>query len=279
MLVVHNNHTNEEQPSKPLLDFFKSIGLSLADGVKKDPYLSALVLIVLIAAIVAVVTITKGGLYTFLAIAIATVLAIVIISCFGVKRQKARIVHYTSADMGIDRNTINLVNKLDNHDKQTLLATLKEAAEDVADVLKINPEYVRANLFGVDGKNRMKMLAGLTHQMKRGEELTISMPVGYGSTGRCFQSGKPNIAIFRGGWGKDVIEDKELRKAHPELQWIISVPVLSGGEERRTIWVLNVDGIIERREKDDLQAALKKLFVWSQMITLILAKALEKQGA
>lgn len=259
------------------MDFLKSIGISLAEGVKKNPWLSALILVIVITAVV--VTSLKAPAYIYLAIAIAVVIAIVVMYCVGIRSQKEQIASYRGATMSVDRDTINLVNKLGNHDRQTLLTALKGAAEDVAEVLGINPEHVRANLFGSDSSNRMRMLAGLTYQMNRDEELTISMPVGYGSTGRCFQRGKPNIAIFRGGWGENAIEDEELRKVHPDLQWIISVPVLSGGEERRPIWVLNVDGIMEKREKDDLQAALKNLFNWSQMITFILAKSLGKQEA
>lgn len=261
-----------EQKTDPL-KILESIGLSLADGVKKSPYLSALVLIVLIAAVVSIIK--QGALNIFLVIVITALIGMVLIFLIGNREQKGIINKYARAEVALGNNTIDLVNKFGNKERQDILRILRGASEDIAEILNIPLNNIRANLFGKDEQNRMRMLAGLTFQMDRTEELSISMPVGYGSTGRCFQSGKPNIAIFRGGWGKDVIEDEELRKVDPDIQWIISIPVLSGDEKIRPIWVINIDCLNERRERNELQEGLKRLFVWSQMLTLIIGKTLE----
>lgn len=110
--------------------------------------------------------------------------------------------------------------------------------------------------------------------MNRVEELTISMPVGYGSAGICFDTGKPNIAVFRENWGSAVIAAPELSKVHPDLRWIVSVPVLiTTGAGAKPFWVLNVDGLNERKTETQLQPVVPNLFKWSQLISLILASA------
>ena len=102
------------------------------------------------------------------------------------------------------------------------------------------------------------------------------MPVGYGSTGRCFKSNKPNIALFREDWGCDLIEDEEQKKVDPDLRWIISIPILGGSNGVRTIWVLNVDGIKDKKGEDELQQALNSLVYWSHLITVFIAKGYNK---
>lgn len=260
-------------------DALRDIGKPLAEGVAKNPYLAALVLIVVIGAIVAIAfapvataLLATIALIIFFVLALIAVAAIIYLFRAGLRSQKEQIRRYAGGRIEVNGNTIDLAKGLTHSQKQHILRALEGAAGDVADLLNVPLDLVRSNLFGVDDQNRMRMLPELVFQMNREEELTISMPAGYGSSGRCFQSGKPNIAILREGWGADVIEDAELRKVHPDLQWIISAPIFAGDDGLRPVWVLNVDGLQEKRGEDALQKTLTRLPYWSQAISLIAAK-------
>lgn len=262
---MSNQDENSELKSGPYA-VLGDIAKILADALKGQPKLAAIVLIVVIVALVTMFIGTKEAVYGFFLLA---ALGIIVLFRTQVRMQKEQVRTHVGVIVDMNRNTISLVDRLNDAQKQNILKALGGAAKDVADALHIPFNLVRSNLFGVENNDQMRMLQGLTFNMDRKEELTISMPVGYGSTGRCFQSGKPNIAVFREGWGNDVIEDEEHRKVHPDLQWIISIPILAGSEEVRPLWVLNVDGLRERQGEEELRNALSRLFIWSQAISLI----------
>lgn len=275
--------TNQKKKSKPNSNAFAVLGdiaKILAEALKEKTLLPAIVpaivLIVLIAAVVTMFFRTeKIGLVFFVlcGLVIFGLFAALFIFRLQVRRQKEKI--RTLGGSGLDMldidNTMNLVNRLNDSEKQDIRVILSKAAQDVAEALNLDRNLVRSNLFATEN-NRMRIIRELTYNMNRKEELTISMPVGIGSTGRCFKSGKSNIAIFRNrkGWGKNTIEDQELRKVHPDLKWIISVPIFVGGEEVRPILVLNVDGLEKRRSKGELENASKRLFRWREVVTLLL---------
>ena len=150
---------------------------------------------------------------------------------------------------------------------------LHGAATDVASVLALPQDLVRSNLFEMTDNERVRIISSLTFNMNRGEELTISLPVGCGSTGRCFESGQPNIAIFSEGWSEDRMEEPEFRKLPPNLSWIISVPVVANERALRPNWVLNVDGLQTKKEIYELRIALGQIFGWSQMVSLVIGNS------
>ena len=249
------------------------IGRQLAEGLRSHPYLAAPVLIVVVFAVVAIAYRNTVALITLLILAVIVAVAMLAMGFYlELRSQKAKIGRYAGARIDMNGNTIDVANRLSNRGRDEIVTLLQGAAVDVAQSLNLPTERVRSNLFGVDDQDQMRMLPGLTFQMDRAEELTISMPVGFGSNGRCFRSGKPNIAILQENWGDAVIEDEELKKVHPDLRWIISVPVFTGADPDRPIWVLNVDGLKERREENDLRIAVTRLLHWSEAILLAVAK-------
>lgn len=260
--------TNKQDDSNPILAGLNDIGKILARALQK--YLAAYVLIILIAGLVAIYFGTTEAIIAFFCLA---AFGLVFLFILEVSSQRKQIRTPVPASFDTTRDTLSIVDRLSENQKRDILGALRGAVEDVADALRIRLEFVRANLFGEDNHDRMKMFREFTFNMNREEELAISMPVGYGSTGRCFQSGKPNIAVFREDWGKDVIEDEELLKVHPDLRWIISVPILARGDGVQPFWVLNVDGLNERRREDELRGALSRLFSWSQYISLVITGA------
>ena len=150
---------------------------------------------------------------------------------------------------------------------------LKSAAMAVADTLELSSDLVRANLFGRADTRCLRMIRELTFQMTHEPEYTIELPVGYGSTGRCFKTGQDNIALLENDWGPDFIEDEQLQKVQPELKWIISVPVLGPGDPPEPIWVLNIDGLKEKREAESLGGALSEMYKYSNLISLMIPQA------
>lgn len=272
--------TNDKKSDSELdvLGKLIDLGRILAKGAAKHPFIAGIVFCILIVTVAMLYLALIGSfqsqnvVYIFFGFLLVVLVAMFLIFKMEVKTQRKQIQHYAEMEVEVGNDTMLLVDELKDLQKQYVLRAVCGAAEDVADVLEIPHNFVRSNLFGVDSDNRMRMIREFTYNMNRDPELTITMPVGYGSTGRCFQSGKPNIAVFREGWGEDTIDDEELRKVHPDLQWIISVPVLVGGGKVRPIWVLNVDGLRERMGESDLKRALSHLFSWSQIISLIIAR-------
>ena len=173
--------------------------------------------------------------------------------------------------MGTD--TFALAAQLSDAKRADIRALLRAAAEDVAGALDTPSELVRANLFGLDA-DRLRIIPELTYNMDNPEELTVSVPVGYGSTGRAFQSGRPNVALFRTDWGPDTLENDEQRKLHRDLQWIISIPVKPSRPDAKPVWILNIDGLQRKPDQRELETALQGLVHYSQMIYIILTGGL-----
>ncbi|MGP8051432.1 MAG: hypothetical protein ACLPYB_12590 [Desulfobaccales bacterium] len=272
---------DENSNSAGSFNAVSDIGKILARALLKKPVLAAVVLVMLIAALViiaAIVSNLKEAFYSIVAFLILALVIAILLIRMEIREQKETIRSSIGDKLSMGNDTTSIIGLLNTDQCQDIINILSGAAKDVADALGIPIELVRSNLFGVVSDGTMRMLKNFTFNMNREEELTISMPVGYGSTGRCFKNRKPNIAIFREGWGENVIEGEELSKVHPDLQWIISVPVPPGGEKSPPIWVLNVDGLKERFGEEKLREALRPLFYWSQMIYSVVKESRSNQG-
>ena len=164
----------------------------------------------------------------------------------------------------------DLIQRLTTTQRQNIVKLLHGATTDVSEVLGLPQDLVRSSLFEMTDDKRVRIISALTFNMNQEEELTISMPGGCGSTGRCFESGQPHIAIFSEGWSEDDLEEPEFLKMHPNLRWIISVPVVAKERALLPKWVLNVDGLQTRKEEYELRIALGQIFGWSQMVSSVI---------
>lgn len=270
---------------KAVLESLHGIGVILARGIGGNPYLSTIALICVVFAFIACVWGGEAIFFAFLLFAFAIALAFVLafkgkdLQEKEVQREEdlQELQNRLTATVNVGNSTIDLADKLDDSQKKGIRQILKDATRQVASELKIPEKLVRSNLFGLDDHRQLKMLHDLTYNMNREEELTISMPVGYGSTGRCFEERRPNIAVFDKDWGKNLLADKELRKVHPDLRWIISIPVpFDEHIEVQPIWVLNVDGLEEGRSEHEIQRALGQLIIRSSIIKLYISEAGER---
>jgi len=266
MLSNNNNSDTSLNVIAKLLDSAKT----LTRGIAANPFLASVCFIVQIAAVVVIYRVNNLiGIILFFVLCMIGMYCVLRIQIRSdTKQLKAKRSIITS----MNGNTLQLADNLNRSQKEQIREALQYAVQDVAEALSAAPNLLRSNLFGKDDANNMRMILDLTFNMNWPDEYNISMPVGYGSTGRCFSEGKPNIAILREDWGKDTLVDEELKKVHPDLRWIISVPVRIGEGETPPIWVMNVDGLKASANEEKLQKALGKLFIWSKFISLIISK-------
>jgi hypothetical protein len=183
---------------------------------------------------------------------------------------------------------------------------LTTAANEIARILKVKPiEDVRACLFGMSPDGYLRMIREVSIRMTP-DEFTVKLPVGYWNAGQAFADGQPRIAIDpqprrasgatrfrqwpweiahvfvngnggrssasstqRGSW---YLEPGEAAKLHNRLSWIISVPIPRTPEEPK--WVMNVDGLQMRSERDlQREVVIGLLLNWGRIIEGLLRGA------
>jgi hypothetical protein len=257
-----------------ILKMLADIGKPLAESVAKHSLLAALLLCLIITAAVTIYYNSEMALSSFYKIAVLVVIGvivyIVILGILGVISQRREIAKHLGGEAEGIRNKPDIAfADIGAKQSKKILLALNGAADDTAKLLGIAPALVRSNVFG-ENSGRLRIVDGLTYNMHKEDELSISMPIGYGSTGRCFKSCGANIARFLGGWGQDDIEEDELRKAHLDLRWIISVPIM--GSQNMPVGVLNVDGLKEVPELSRLEKALVGIMRWSATISIAIVQ-------
>lgn len=160
-----------------------------------------------------------------------------------------------------------LAASLDDGQRLVFDAALPGVANEVANIVDVPADLVRANLFAqVPGTNRIGMVADLWFQMNDESERTIRMDIGSGSAGTAFASRNLNRAIWKDGWGRnDIGDNAELEKVNPELRWILSAPVFASDGTAAKL-VLNVDGLRETPTADRLADAIGHLPRFANLI-------------
>jgi hypothetical protein len=235
---------------KPLLELAKLAGA-------RTDYALYLAIFMLVVALAAVFT---GNVVIFLIVVVFGAIIVVLVAALGVREQnldRQRLVH-NSTKSSVVPDTLRIEQSLSPDQRADIHSILQKVVLDTAKKLKLSTARVRANVFGLDEHNHLHIVDDFTYNMTgRPEELTIEMPVGEGSSGRAFQSGKPNIALLKDDWAENVLADDELAKVHPELRWIISMPVK---DAQRAVWVLNVDGLDDGPTVDQLREVVQMLY-------------------
>ena len=106
--------------------------------------------------------------------------------------------------------------------------------------------------------------------MNKPDELTISVNIGEGCTGNAFSNWKVVIAIFDEPWGHHTLPGSELPKVHPDLRWIISVPILSPENNLKVVGVLNVDCLGIQKTREEIEKAFQIVAGFSKGICKVL---------
>jgi len=134
---------------------------------------------------------------------------------------------------------------------------------------KLSDGDVRANIFypacdSPDNPDKyvLKIYPGLHLNMDRQQELLITFEPKQGVTGNVFASGQARVAqrllSDTGHWDSVYnITDELAAIIHPDLKWIISMPLKSGGN--KPVGVMNVDGLRQQLLVDILYECMGKL--------------------
>ena len=122
----------------------------------------------------------------------------------------------------------------------------------VSQHLHIAHKYLRANVFCLEEDAVLRIPSGLHFNMDDPKELSISIPVGQGCTGTAFSDRKPAIAIFEEDWGRHTLPGSELSRVHPDLKWIISMPIMPLDNSCEILGILNVDCLKIAQTREEL---------------------------
>jgi hypothetical protein len=182
-----------------------------------------------------------------------------------------------NAKKPVDRDhTVDFANTLSTDQTKAVQLALRGAVVDAAASLSLSTSRVRSNLFGTTGEGILGMVDALGCNMNHKPERSLQIRVGEGVSGQAFASGRTNVAVLHEDWGKYVLPGSEMAKLHPDLCWIISIPVLSGpGNE--PFWILNIDGLDraadEATTEEKLTDAALLLFYWANALANVIAEA------
>jgi hypothetical protein len=172
--------------------------------------------------------------------------------------------------------------------REKVRSTLEEARVIVRDFLRttqpaLDDDQVRANIFFPEyadstdwNKHVLKIRQGLHLKMHLPDELQIELQPGQGLTGHVFKTGESTVALRlpvstgMGGWdAKYDITPQLAHIIHPELQWIVSLPIKR--EDGKPIGVMNIDGLVHMFNVDTLYQCAGKLltfpFILNGLIT------------
>ena len=131
----------------------------------------------------------------------------------------------------------------------------------------ISMHEIRANVFlpeqsGNERAYVLRIYPGLHVNMNNVKEREISFGPGEGLTGRVFEEGTPRvaerIASEETGWDSTyTLTDDQVKRIHPKLQWILSLPLKHGDTP---IGVVNIDGLQDTVHVDALYGCIQNIF-------------------
>ena len=133
----------------------------------------------------------------------------------------------------------------------------------------LSNDDIRANIFLPEPKSSekpddymLKIYPGLHLKMELPDECRMQFAPNQGATGYAFAEGRAIVTQRRdfpeGDWDDIYNIDDELAKImHPDLKWIISMPL--EGNNREPIGVMNIDGLRHQIHVDELFKCMEKL--------------------
>lgn len=144
-------------------------------------------------------------------------------------------------------------------------------------LLSGNVENIRICLFApIDGA--LRMVPGASENMTYAPEYDLCIEADHGATGGAFRTGNTSlIQKVSGYWGGDSLPGDELAKIHPDLSWVVAIPI-KNGETGAIVGVLSLDGLgdVPAMLKDDTsQECEVALFALTAGINDRIAPALE----
>jgi hypothetical protein len=141
-------------------------------------------------------------------------------------------------------------------------------------------ERVRSNIFTLNEDGRLRILDDFHLNMlaiSNKNELTIAIPNGLLSSGRAYKYYRPVLSIKseKGDWPYADDYDRselksELQKAHPDLKWIISMPIPCEVKPFKLVsGVLNIDGFDPSPNRDQMLKLLPDMSTAAALIAVL----------
>ena len=135
---------------------------------------------------------------------------------------------------------------------------------EAALLLELEASLVRVNLFApIDGA--LRIVPGATDNMTYAPEFDLRIEPDHGATGTAYSRGASTIVLSDGAnWSGNTLPSDELAKIHPDLRWVVALPMRSV-ERDAVVGVVNVDGLkkvpplLQNAESVDCQAAMLAL--------------------
>lgn len=147
---------------------------------------------------------------------------------------------------------------------KVVLSVMKWYRQDAASLLGMDPENVRVSFFApIEGS--LRMVPGASANMQFAPEYDLCIDAERGGTGGAFHTGNTSlIQKIDGRWGGNSLPEEELEKIHPELQWVMSIPIRNG-HTGAVVGVLSLDGLrsvpkmLENDTSEDCKVAMLAL--------------------
>lgn len=252
-------------------EFLAELGRGIRQAIRhRADFSFALAICVLITAIVLAFKNTENALVLgLLAVIVLSGLAFLGLYYYD-RRESVNRLRANTGESVNPHDVMELVGQMTPAVRRDVNLALQTAVTEVAESLDIDASNVRANVFGFVEDDMLGILPNMSYNMDHHQEFALRLARGEGSTGNAFTTRHPNIAILRSDWGKDALGDDRPSLVHPDLRWIISMPIIAG-VEARTIAVLNIDGLRRAPTPDQLREVVPRLYYFAGVI----ASALE----
>jgi hypothetical protein len=146
-------------------------------------------------------------------------------------------------------------------------------------------ENIRSNIFTLNLDGKLKILGNFHVHMKDrtpgDKELQISIPYGYLTTGMAFKYFWPVLSVkdASGNWPYSFVSsdaahksllEAEVQKAHPNLKWVISMPIPHRVQPfKMACGTLNLDGLEKTPEGNQLFGLLADLSTAAALIGVL----------
>lgn len=152
------------------------------------------------------------------------------------------------------------------HVLKRLKKYLKGICNDVGGNLSIPEADLRSNVFMPTKKNTLRITPGLHHNMDVPGELRLEIVpgdgMGHGTTGNAFHHGAAVIARAADGWDRYGLDEQQTRLLHPDVKWVVSMPIPKPDGGGQLYGVLCVDCLRTDKTVDALRPLPNALLNW-----------------
>ena len=212
------------------------------------------------------------------AVAVAAVVSIVgTLALSALRLRDQRRNHALLAEVKATRAALlSAAEKSEERDIDVIHDVLENAVEEVSADQRLPVGLIRGAIFARQADESLRILKGQTVGFASSDETNIRIQIGESGAGQAAGSGRPVITLFDSALEDSTIRDAaERHRIDPSLRWIIALPVFGAGPE--VLWVLTVDGLVERRTQAELRSSVGHLLYYREILSLLLRTHTERE--